>query len=224
MRFISLQKATLPAAAAALALLAVAGASFAGQASGAAGTAHGAGISGGAVVVLPGAARAQGVHPGRWMGGDGFGGPGQHWESRAHNFRHGGFQQGFPFRHADGPGSWHPPGYFGGGARNRGYYGGRGVAVGGYYGGNGVYYTDNVLAYSDDSYRPAAYSAIDVLPAVDADYDDQVYIAAPTIIEVGASSSCAPAPAYKPLQHIYYAPTTQFRPARKNRRCSPDQY
>jgi hypothetical protein len=221
MRFISLQKAALAGAAAALALLAADGASAAGQRSGHAGAAYGGGISGGAVVVLPGAARAHSVQQGRWMGGDGFGGPGQHWESGAHNFRHGGFQRRVPFRHADGLGFRRPPAYFGGGVYNGGYYGGPG-AVGGYYGGNGVYYTDNVLAYSDDSYRPAAYSAIDVYPPVYANYYDQLYIAAPTIIEMGAPSSCAPA--YKPLQHIYYAPTTQFRPARKNRHCSADQY
>lgn len=224
MRFISRQKAAL-AAAAALTLLAAGGASVAGQGarSAGAGAVHGGGVSGGAVVVLPGAERAHGVHQGRWMGGDGFGGPGQHWESPAHDFRHGGFQREFRLGHAHRRG-WRSPGYFGGGAYSDGYYGGPGSVDGGYYGGNGVYYTDNVLAYSDDSYRPAAYSAIDVYPPVDADYYDQVYIAAPTIIEIGAPSSCAPAPAYKPLQHIYYAPTTQFRPTRKKRGCFSDQY
>jgi hypothetical protein len=174
-----------------------------------------------AIVAHPGAARVQGIQPGRWVGGNGFGGPGQHWEGGPRGFRPGGaIRRNLGAAPGGGHAFRRPPGYFGGGVYGGGYYGGPGV-ISGYYGGNGVYYMDNGYGYSDESYRPAAYSAIDVYaPTFEENYN-QTYVAPVRIIERGGVS--APETAYKPLRHIYYLPTAQFRPKRKNCHCSNEQ-
>ena len=93
---------------------------------------------------------------GQWVGNNGFGGPGYHW-SPGRRFGYG--SHGFGYRQrARCCGNRHfgynpyREGY------GVGYLGGGGYDVG-YYGGNGVFYVENVNTYTDDTYRPTAYSA-----------------------------------------------------------------
>jgi hypothetical protein len=149
---------------------------------------------------------------GQWIGNDGFGGPGNHWSPGR---RQGGVAHSVRNR----PAGWLPngqrahhrfgrhPGLAGYGV---GYLGGGGYGVG-YYGGNGVYYAEEFYGYTDDMYRPAAYTAASGYAPI---YGDPVFF------DLTYGQSVIP-PVYrpavvlepaKPLPHIIHLPTTTENP------------
>lgn len=214
MRFISLRTPILTSAAA-LALLAGGAAMAAGFGGGGfhgGGAFHGAphgGVHGGIHGGVPRGAAA--LPPrGQWVGNDGFGGPGYHWRPgrrwAGHGFHHrhvGAFPHGRPpFRRF----GYNPylEGY------GVGYLGGGGYEVG-YYGGNGVFYVENFYGYTDDTYRPTAYTAASGYAPIIGDpvYFDLTYgqpntppVYRPPVIQEPV----------KPLPHIITLPTTAENP------------
>jgi hypothetical protein len=208
--------ARLLAGAAALALLSGGAASAAGFGVGGGfhggGAVHGAPHGGmhGAVAPRHGASA---LPPrGQWVGNDGLGGPGNHWSpargpagvsNGVHN-RRAGLRPGH--RRAHRSFGYYP--YLGG--YGVGYLGGGEYEVG-YYGGNGVYYADNFYGYTDDTYRPAAYTAASGYAPI---YGDPLYFD----LTYGQS---VPPPVYQPrlvlepatpLPHIISLPTTTENP------------
>ena len=191
-----------------LALMTAGAAAAAGHGGGGGGAFHGGGFRGGfhgnvghRALALP--------SRGQWVGNNGFGGPGYPW-SPGHRFGYGshGFRYG---QHARCCGNRHfgynpyREGY------GVGYLGGGGYDVG-YYGGNGVFYVENFNAYTDDAYRPTAYTAASGYAPIYGDptyFDmssDQTYVS-----RARAPVAYVLEPA-KPLPHIINLPTATENP------------
>jgi hypothetical protein len=114
----------------------------------------GGGLRAGPAIVAPRQGASALPARGQWVGNDGFGGPGYHWRPGhrwGHGYRHAGARRLGPLHRHFG----YDPYLQGYGV---GYLGGGSYEVG-YYGGNGVFYVENFYGYTDDLYRPAAYTA-----------------------------------------------------------------